>query len=106
MVVLFKLIILNYQVVNSNWVIVLINAAEISRDLGYKYVEGIAVCKTSGDIICHAWNIDNSERAVDVTFTKTTNYDYFGIEIPFSQIWQIGKMNGGIWYCSLPYLKK
>lgn len=83
-----------------------INAAEISRDLGYKYVEGIAVCKTSGDVICHAWNIDKSERAVDVTFTKTTNYDYFGIEIPFSQIWQIGKMNGGIWYCSLPYLKK
>jgi len=43
---------------------------------------------------------------VDVTFKDAENYDYFGIELPFTQIFQIGKMNGDIWYCALPYLKK
>jgi len=50
----------------------------------------------------HALNIDKNERAIDVTYTDTDNYDYYGIEITFKQIWQIGRMNGGIWYCSLP----
>jgi hypothetical protein len=78
----------------------------MSQNQEYKYVEGIAVCKTSGVAICHAWNIDKNERAIDVTYADTDNYDYYGIEIPFEQIWKIGRMNGGIWYCSLPYLKK
>ena len=83
-----------------------ISAAELSRDLGYKYVEGIAISKTSGQVFCHAWNIDENGTPVDVTFKDAENYDYFGIELPFTQIFQIGKINGGIWYCALPYLKK
>jgi|688.fasta_scaffold711255_2 hypothetical protein len=83
-----------------------ISAAELSSELGYKYVEGIAISKTSGQVICHAWNIDESGTPIDVTFKDAYNYDYIGIELPFAQIFQIGKMNGGIWYCALPYLKK
>ena len=82
------------------------NAVEMSQNQEYKYVEGIAVCKTSGVAICHAWNIDKNERAIDVTYVDTDNYDYYGIEISFEQIRKIGRMNGGIWFCSLPYLKK
>jgi len=55
----------------------------MSQNQEYKYVEGIAVCKTSGVAICHAWNIDKNERAIDVTYADTDNYDYYGIEIPF-----------------------
>jgi hypothetical protein len=34
-----------------------------------------------------SWNIDKNERAIDVTYADTDNYDYYGIEIPFEQIW-------------------
>jgi uncharacterized protein affecting Mg2+/Co2+ transport len=81
------------------------NAAELCSDKKWDYVEGIAIKKNTGQVFCHAWNIDENGRAVDVTFSDAQLYEYFGIVIPFGLIFEIGRRIGGIWYCSLPYLK-
>jgi len=72
---------------------------------GYQYVEGVITFKNSGDKISHAWNIDSNGRHVDFTILETHKYFYNGIIIPGKTVSQVGKKNGGIWYCTLPYLK-
>ncbi len=81
------------------------NSIELIKEKNWQYVEGIAICKSTGRIICHAWNIDENGCAVDVTFKDAHRYDYIGIIVPYKLIFQVGLRVGGHWYCSLPYLK-
>ena len=73
-------------------------------DKGYQYVEGIITQKNSGRKISHAWNIDSKGKHIDFTLLETHEYLYKGVIIPKNILNDIGFKNGGIWYCSLPYL--
>ncbi|MGE0020925.1 MAG: hypothetical protein AB7S72_14730 [Draconibacterium sp.] len=72
---------------------------------GYDYVEGYVVNKKSGVINCHSWNVDKDGNHFDFTYDNPNEYDYFGVVIPESVVWNVGHKNGGIWYCVLPFVE-
>ena len=80
------------------------NSIKKSED-GFEYVEGVITSKKDGNKISHAWNIDSEGNHYDFTLIDTKNYEYFGVVIPYGLLFEIGKRNGCIWYCSLPYLE-
>lgn len=79
------------------------NAFQRTYD-GYQYVEGIIVNKYADFKISHAWNIDRDGKHIDFTILNTHDYIYHGIIVPKNILFDLGFKNGGIWYCSLPYL--
>ena len=79
------------------------NAIKKVQDV-YQNVEGVITSKNSGDKISHAWNINSNGRRIDFTILGTHNYLYHGIIIHKKILREIAFQNGGIWYCSLPYL--
>lgn len=74
-------------------------------EAGYQYVEGIITHKKSRIKISHAWNIDRDGRHFDFTILETHEYNYKGIILPEDVLTMVGFKNGGIRYCSLPYLE-
>ena len=73
-------------------------------DQGFKYVDGIIICKHSGIKISHAWNVNSAGKHIDFTILNTEDYIYRVIIIPEKILYDVGFKNGGIWYCCLPYL--
>lgn len=71
---------------------------------GFEYVEGIITNKETGFQISHAWNIDSKGNHIDFTIIDTQKYKYKGVVISKKLLYEIGKKNGGLWYCSLPYI--
>lgn len=71
---------------------------------GYGYVEGYVINKKNGEKISHSWNVDNEGKHWDFTFDHPEEYEYFGIVIPDDIVWEIGRKNGGMWFCVLPFI--
>lgn len=72
---------------------------------GYDYVEGYVVNKKNGVKNGHSWNVDKNGNHFDFTYDDPNEYDYFGVVIPESVVWDVGHKNGGIWYCVLPFVE-
>jgi hypothetical protein len=72
---------------------------------GYSYIEGIIRHKESGVEISHAWNLTPTGTYVDFTIMETSQYEYFGVEVPISLRFQLGFKTSPHWYCTLPYLQ-
>lgn len=79
------------------------NAANLTTD-NYGYVEGYAMNKNTGFRTAHAWNVDCMGNHFDTTFRNAEEYDYFGVIIPESVVYQIGAENGYIWFAALPFI--
>lgn len=80
------------------------NAVKIMDEKGYDYVEGYAKHKKTNIKIAHAWNVDGEGNHIDFTLKNAEEHDYFGVIIPKSIVYQVGQMNGYVWYAALPFL--
>lgn len=70
----------------------------------YEYVEGYATKKNTSFRFAHAWNMDSKGNHLDTTISNAEEYDYFGVVIPKSVVYDVGYENGGIWYAALPFI--
>lgn len=73
---------------------------------GFGYVEGYIESKSTGIRIAHAWNVAPQGHHIDFTIEDASNFEYFGVIVPSETVFKVGVMNGGLSYCTLPYLKK
>lgn len=71
---------------------------------GYGYVEGYVIHKENGIKYSHSWNVDSNGVHWDFTYDNPEDYEYFGIIIPDNIVWEVGRKNGGMWYCVLPFI--
>ncbi len=71
----------------------------------YQYVEGYILNKESKNKISHAWNVDVNGNHFDFTLKNNDSYEYFGLIVPISLVYDIGKLKGNIWGSCLPYLQ-
>ena len=71
---------------------------------GYGYVEGYVIHKEKGHKMSHSWNVDSNGNHWDFTYDYPEKYEYFGIIIPELKVYEIGRKNGGMWFCVLPFI--
>lgn len=71
---------------------------------GYGYVEGYVIHKETGLKVSHSWNVDSSGTHLDFTYDNPGDYEYFGIIIPNNIVLEVGRKNGGMWFCVLPFI--
>jgi hypothetical protein len=71
---------------------------------GFQYVEGIIISLDDGYRISHAWNVDAEGNHIDFTKRNNYRYEYFGVIIPKDLWHDVGKLNGQVLYCTLPYI--
>jgi hypothetical protein len=72
---------------------------------GYGYVEGIIVHKNYKLIQPWSWNVDSEGNHVDFTKDLSKDWEYYGIVIPETLVYEIGSKNGGVWYSVLPFIE-
>lgn len=72
---------------------------------GYKYVEGVIIPKDGSSSFSHAWNVDENGNHLDFTINEPEEYTYLGIILTDLNVMMVGYNNGGIHYCTLPFLK-
>lgn len=70
---------------------------------GYGYVEGYVIHKEMGHKMSHSWNVDSNGAHWDFTYDNPEEYEYCGIIIPENIVWEVGRKNGGTWFCVLPF---
>ena len=82
------------------------NAGRMMHE-GYGYVEGICIDKRDGFQFTHAWNVDDEGNHWDFTLDDPENYDYWGIIIPVTKVYEVlSQIDGGTWCSVLVHYKK